>query len=708
MTDPTNPGVPQQPAPPLFPTTPPTQQWAPPPAGAPQPTAVGAWEPPPPGGELPVPAPTGGGRGGKGKLVIGVLALAVLGGGAYASAQLLGSDDRGAGSPEEAAEQLIAALNGSDVLGVIDLLPDGERDVLLSVTDLTEDARRLELLDDEDFSLDAFSGVSFEVTDAEFEVEELSDSDAGSLTRVSLVAGEATAELDGEAFAANVGDLGDELAESNGAELEPDDESESVDIADELERLEEEAEELDEEFINPFSIAVIEEDGRFFPSIGFTIAEFVRADLNRFGEELEAPDLDDGIEPEGGESPLEAVQALVDAATSLDGEAAIAALDPGEMGALQVYSPILGDFPDGEDSGVEIEIQDARVEDIGRGGSRVVPTALTASGEVDDVTFDFALEDSCVELSVEVDGEDEFELDRTCFDEDIDSDIADDVDVPQEISELIAAVSPIEGGIVTVERDGRHFVSPIRTVVQGVEGVVDDIDLEDVQEGGIIRELFAGDLGDEFEDFADSFTEATEDAEPEDVAVAVLALLQDQEVDLEELVFSSPTFATGVGFGIGFAVASSFEESFEEIEDFEDFEDFEDEFEDDEFEDDPPTTGPDEPVDRTPTGPTGTGPDGALLVGDVVSGSVAEDAVATFTAIGVADGTLIGAQATDGSDLTITVIDAATGIEIEFDDDFNAPDPEVLAFLEEGQVVTIEVRGFGGQPGEFVLYYEVF
>jgi len=346
----------------------------------------------------------------------------------------------------------------------------------------------------------------------------------------------------------------------------------------------------------------------------------------------------------------------------------------------------------------------------------VVPTALTASGEFDGASFDLTLEDSCIELSVDVEDEEGFELDRTCFDEDIESDLADDIDVPQEISDLIASVSPIEGGIVTVERGGEHFVSPLRTVVQGLAGVVDDIELEDVQEGGILREAFEGELNDEFEDVNESFEEAAEDADAEEVAVAVLALLQDEQVDLEELVFSAPTLTTAVSFSVGIAVASSFEDGFE-AEDFEDFEDEfeegidEDPFEEDPFEEEPTETTQrpdDEPGIRTPTGPTGSGPNGEMLVGDVLAGSVAEDGVATFTAIGVPDGVLIGAQALDGSDLTITVIDAATGEQLEFDDDFNAPDPEVLAFLQEGQVVTIEVEGFAGQAGEFVVYYEVF
>ena len=108
------------------------------------------------------------------------------------------------------------------------------------------------------------------------------------------------------------------------------------------------------------------------------------------------------------------------------------------------------------------------------------------------------------------------------------------------------------------------------TIVQGVAGVVDDIDREDLEDGGIIRDAIDGELSDEFEDFGDSFNEVIEDADPEDVPLAVLAFLQDQEVDIEELLSSAPGLGTVGSFGFGIALAVAFSD-FEEIEDFEDF-----------------------------------------------------------------------------------------------------------------------------------------
>ena len=90
-----------------------------------------------------------------------------------------------------------------------------------------------------------------------------------------------------------------------------------------------------------------------------------------------------------------------------------------------------------------------------------------------------------------------------------------------------------------------------------------------------------------------------------------------------------------------------------------------------------------------------SGPDGALLAGDVVAGDLEPAASASFTVVAVAGEGYIGAQTLDGSDLTITVLDAVTGDELDFSDDFVGTDPEVFVVAEEGQVLTVEVAGFG-------------
>ena len=137
-------------------------------------------------------------------------------------------------------------------------------------------------------------------------------------------------------------------------------------------------------------------------------------------------------------------------------------------------------------------------------------------------------------------------------------------------------------------------------------------------------------------------------------------------------------------------------------------EELDDEFFEEEelIEDDDDVSVPDVPL-RTPTGPAGSGPAGELLVGDVVAGTFPAGGEASFTLIGTAGGAFIGAQATDGGDLTVTLTDVATGEELDFSDDFVGFDPEGFAVLAEGQPVLVTIRAFSpSDSGEFVVYYE--
>jgi len=636
----------------MYPSEPPT---------APLPAPVGQWQAPwpgQPGGALP---PEGGielqqirtGGGGTGrKLAIGALAVVVLGGGTYATAELL-SDDRGSASPQEAGERLLSALNRADVLGVIDLLPPGEREVLLDISgELSEQGERLGLLD-ETFRLDGIPGITIEITDPEFAVDELGD----GIATVSLVDGEASVEIDGDLLSGSVGEVVEAIAEANDVEVEADDADQRVDIADELDEAEEEADDFGVEFVNPFAVTVVEIDGRWYPSVGFTIAEFARADAGS----SRAPNLDDGVRPDGAESPEGVVQALLDAATDLDAEAALAVLEPGEMAAIQVYSELfLGDLGDGEDSGVTAELTDAEVTSLGDGVNRVVPTGLVVEGEFDDSTLALELADGCVSLVTESGDPDVEDLDiEICEGDDLADalpdefgDTFDDIEVPEELTDLIEAFGPVEVGIITVERDGEHFFSPLRTLFDVAAISFRGLERTDLEAGGIVFEALTGGLDDEFEEF------------------------------FEEL---------GERF-----VEEFFEDDFE----FDDELDFDDEF-DDEFDED------DFEISRVPTGPAGSGPAGELLAGDVVTGSFPLGGEVAFTLVGSAGEAFIGAQATNGADLTITISDPATGEEIDFNDDFIRFDPEVLVVLEEGQVVTVTVAAFAdGDAGEFVVYYE--
>jgi len=634
---------------PNYPQVPPTSPW--PPTAPPAPAGV-PWTAP-----SPEPAPEGGRRPPVGRIAAVVVGVLAVGGGAVFAANALGGDT-GASSPEDAARRLLDAVAAEDVLGVVDLLPDGERELFRDVTTGARDEyQRLGLLS-EQFRLDGFPGVDIEIADADFDVEVVADGDGGDdgLAVVTLVGGSASVEVDGDELEGNLGEVVRDVAEARDADLDAPDTSEEADLAD-----------ADVRF------AVVEEGGRWHPSVFFTAAELIRRDGG-----FDEPDLDAGIEAEGESSPEAAVQALLDAGVALDAEAAMALLDPGEARALHVYSqfflPI--ERPDTGDVEISAELTDAEVDDLGGGARRVVPTGLEVHFEADGGTGDIVLDGGCVSVDIEPPpGEGDPIDDEFCAGEDPEDlelpEELGDVDISEELREAIAAFQPLRFGLVTVERDGEHFVAPIRTAFDVVFGVTRGLEPEDLEEGGSVFDLLSGRLDDDVSALFDS------------------------------------AFETAFGF-----------EELEDIgEDFEDFEDFEDggDFDRDDcagvgcgFDDGPTaTTSPVQPTapTRETTGPSGA--NGELLAGDTVLAQVGEDGVAAFTAAAQFPGTYrIGAQGIDGFDATIRVVDAATGEELAANDDAVGFDPEVLVDLAEGQVVTVEVVGFAGAAGAAVLYVE--
>lgn len=580
------------------------------------------------------------------------LAIVLLAGGGYATLRLF-DDDRGAASPEAAGEQLVAALNDADVLGVIDLLPDGERQLLLDLTDdLTGEGERLDLLGDR-FRLDGFPGVELRIDDPELDVHRLGD----GLALVELVDGEASIEVDGDHLAGSLGDVIDEVTEAYDVELDIDDADGSVDIAEVADEAEDIADELGIESFNPFMVVVVEDDGRWFPSLAFTLAESFRIDAAYDGEVADPPDLGDGVEPDGGSDPVDAVQDLVDAATEADLEAVLELVDPGELGALQTYADVFfGALPDGDDLGIEVEITDADVESLGGGARRVVPTGLEAVVDIGADLVTLTLDDGCATLTIESiadDVDDAEPADTEICGDDLDDDLSDvpeelgegfeDVEVPDELVELIEAFEPLRFGIVTTERDGEHYVSPIRTVLDLAVGLFRGLEPDDLEEGGVVYEVLTGGLDDVLGSFLDELDESL-------------------EVEFDDIDEDFPG--------------------------------------DDDLGDD----GSDVPL-RIPTGVSG--PDGSLLAGDVVEGDLTADETVTFTVVATAGEGYVGAQAVAGADLTITVLDAATGDELDFNDDFVGTDPEAFVRTAEGQVLTVEVAGYGeSDTGPFVVYYE--
>ena len=374
-------------------------------------------------------------------LGVAVGTVLALGAGAFAVASLA---DDGHGSPEAAVEALFAAVEDRDVLGALDTMAPGEREVYQPfVEDAVGELQRLQVLS-EDLDLGDVAGFEVDVEGLTLESEVLGD----GIAVVRLTGGTITSSVDPRQVP--VGSFVRELMDDpdSGVALEPVTSTEDL-AADE-----------------PVEIVVID-DGGWHVSLHYSIAEAARkeagAPLPAFGA---------GVAPDGAASPEEAVRALVEASVDLDVRRAIALLPPGEMSALHDYAPLflddaeqaVADLRAESDFEVSIDALDMTSE-VDDGVGHVTVTAFAASGRVDGEAFSVAYDGEC--LSVTAEGE----VEEVCTD-----------DPATGPGGLAAELADVELTVLTVERDGAWYVSPTRTLLEYglvVLRALEPADLED-------------------------------------------------------------------------------------------------------------------------------------------------------------------------------------------------------------------------------------
>lgn len=402
-------------------------------------------------------------RGRVGAIALGVAGL--IGGVAFAVSQVAGS---GPGGPEAAVDALFDAISNEDLIGVIDALPEAERDALLDpVQDINDELHRLGVLDEVD--LNGIEGVDIEFDGLEYETQELAD----GIVAVHVVAGRATASVIPDQVP-----LGDDLAktieEASGEPVEIDASTDETEISrDDDVRL----------------VAVDDGDG-WRVSIGYTVAELARVESG-----LPAPDFAKAVQPAGADSPDAAVRGLFERAADIDVEGMIALLPPGEMSALHDYAPL---FLDDVQSAVEQgDVPDVTISQLETSVEQDGDTAVVGLKSFDlDVAFDGT------HMSVEYDGE----CAKTTYeytDDDYQSSPETEKVCAADIAEQFATMgilfdptsslaTGMGGGIVTVEVDGKWYVSPTRTVLSIVVEALRALDDDSL---GDIAEWFNGGYG---------------------------------------------------------------------------------------------------------------------------------------------------------------------------------------------------------------------
>jgi hypothetical protein len=684
--------------------------------------------------------PPGGNR--KKFIPVAIGTVVVLAAGTFAFTQI-SSSDGGAGTPEEALEGFMSALADEDVIGMLDSFTPGERDALRNLTQSTSDELERLGVVGETFQLEGVPGIDIVLSDdVEFEVVEEVVPD--QLALVAPSAGEMTITFDPDALEEGlVGDTLRDLIERSGGEVDLaaaiEEEEVEIDLA-------EIADEAGGFSGAPAGLAAIDEGDGWHLSLGYTIAENARqselALAEEFGDDVgdlaDAPDIDDpAIAPEGADSPEEAVIALIETGGALDLERVIALLDPEEMGVLQVYSQYFLDDIRSLTEGIEIpsggfvEVTDlqADVTDAGNGGQRVTPTGISADIEGEFGSGSFTLEGDCATVEGEFDGEtvdEEFCTgDEDLFNSTFGIEGA-DVEVPEELveaqEELADRLQDIQVGIVTVERDGQHFISPVRTFNDVLIGLSSIFEAEDFEEGALIDDIGSG--------FSELFNEAFGDFEVDEPIIDDPIDPDDEEEERLIGVLADELLAVDPSLGLDDAecVAEEgpiFELGIDEVLELEagGFPGLGDPSTDlgaavieglqfcgvigGSTDPDPPDTGGDTPIPDAP-------PLGAELTrGQAGRALVPADGEVRVTIVGDGPGVLTVRSVDDVVDPVITLFDAA-GNEIGRDDDGldnldpNLPtfDSELVIDLAPGTRAVAVVTDFGSATGEVVIIYE--
>ncbi len=322
---------------------------------------------------LPVGGSTSGGgkgSGGKGKVIglgLGVVGLLAIG--FLALRFLLGGDaSGGASSPEAVVDEMVAAINAQDPLAVVDLMAPDELD---GVDQLVEDGSQYiedlgldTLLDenqDDGSSIDVVIDIAADRVDVSMEGE-----------RAAVVSFQVSGDIETSGNDAMNEAFGDEDISFDSGDLDESFPTDSGDV----------------------EIVVVELDGQWYLSPMLTMGHYIvqAADLPP-GEY----DQIGGDRDPGADSPVDAVQALVDVINDPDADALAAVLGGGEgRVALAFRDAIDEGFAEIDSGDVSYELT-VDTEDVGSGRVELGLVELQVTGGPDD-SATVTIEDDCLRV----------------------------------------------------------------------------------------------------------------------------------------------------------------------------------------------------------------------------------------------------------------------------------------------------------------------
>jgi hypothetical protein len=230
------------------------------------------------------------------------------------SAKTAGGQD----SPQAAVSTLLTALTAKDPIGVADQLDPAEAQLFGDLTgDLLTEMKRLQIITPDTNANDA-TGTTVDVKNLTYgQAVQIND----HVSAVELTGGQITITTDPSKTP-----FTDKIKQALGSDMfSGSAQTQSIDIAQENARAK-----------APIRIATVQRDGRWYPSLFYTIADNW-AQQTGVGNPTSA----DVIAATGAGSPEEAMNNMLSAISKQDLKSVIAQLDPTEMGVLHDYGGLI-------------------------------------------------------------------------------------------------------------------------------------------------------------------------------------------------------------------------------------------------------------------------------------------------------------------------------------------------------------------------------
>jgi hypothetical protein len=415
---------------------------------------------------LPAPQPAGGAWR---KVVAGIGVVGLVGGGAFAVRSFASPESN---TPTQAVQQFITAVNSTDIISAMEALAPGERNLLIDAgVPIVNELTRLDVFA-KGTDLRKVDGASLKFSDQTYTETILRD----DVATVNMKGGNL-------AIAADITKLFGGVITQFAEETLPEktNETQKFDSA---------------------NLATIKRDGRWYVSLTYSIAEAARTDMGKPMPEKAA-----SIAAAGADSPEAAVSQMMNKLGALDAKGAIALMDPDEMGALQDYSPLfIQDLEKAAADGRQefaLSFPDLGLKATKNGSSTTVAITKWSA----DLTIPstegkgtrFQLDGDCVKAEIEDKtskrcGKDLPKLVNDLLGEDdtpVDPDLQKAWD--QSYGKWVTAPGE-QGGISVVERNGKWFVAPVRTMMDSVVTSLKKIKPEDLKGTGNTPEERLGSL----------------------------------------------------------------------------------------------------------------------------------------------------------------------------------------------------------------------